>query len=197
MRITESRLRRIVREELGNLKESQPQAERKPLSYNFYAAKPSGGFPQLSVDELEGAELPSMPLSKIDLTYDESDVAESESDYDDYTNFDERVENALKQTQSKELKGLVMVHGQRVPYTLYISRYVYDKPGINTREIAPGKYVEYRYSALLGGKYNDLSLEDYHEPHFALQDVIERSRMIPKDVVGPYDPSVERDWFKK
>lgn len=38
---------------------------RRPLSPGFYAAKRRmGGFPALSAEELEGAEMPSMPLTR-------------------------------------------------------------------------------------------------------------------------------------
>lgn len=49
----------------GYREEEEMFEARRPLSPGFYAAKRRmGGFPAMSAEELEGAEMPSMPLTR-------------------------------------------------------------------------------------------------------------------------------------
>jgi len=70
MKITRAGLRGMVAEALqemsmyGGEEEEEMFEARRPLSPGFHAAKRRmGGYPSLSAEELEGAEMPTMPLT--------------------------------------------------------------------------------------------------------------------------------------
>jgi len=71
MKITRTDLRGMIAEALqemsmyGGEEEEEMFEARGPLSPRFHAAKRRmGGYPALSAEELEGAEMPTMPLTR-------------------------------------------------------------------------------------------------------------------------------------